>query len=121
MNSDLESKPDQDTAPLETGGASDQSRRQFTRSAVVGSAVLLTLGNRGAWGAAGASRGNNKLCISQQTWDSFTAPGFQMSAAATDGHYDEALEFAAYVESTGEVPKLKPGQGEYCIKLNKSK
>ncbi len=101
------------------GPANDegQSRRHFTRSAVVGGAVLLTLGNRGAWGAAGTAKPANRLCVSQNSWESFIAPGFQISAAATEGHYDEVLEFAEYVEATGEEPKLIPGQAEYCIKL----
>lgn len=36
------------------------SRRKFTRNALVGSAVLLTLGNRSAWGASS----NTLMCIS---------------------------------------------------------
>lgn len=36
------------------------SRRKFTRNALVGSAVLLTLGNRSAWGASS----NTLMCLS---------------------------------------------------------
>ncbi len=117
MNSDLESNmtaSEQSDSPTSDA----ESRRRFTRSTVVGGAVLLTLGNRAAWGAAGG-KASGQVCISQNTWESFVAPGFQMSAAATEGHYDEAVQFAEYVETSGQVPKLKSKQDKYCIKLKK--
>lgn len=87
-----------------------QSRRDFARRAAVGGAVLLTLGNRAAWGAK-----KEKICISQEGWESYVSGNFQLSEAAVDGHYDEVLKFADYVESSGKKPKLE--NGEYCIKV----
>ena len=47
---------------------SDASRRKFTRGALVGGAVLVSLGNRAAWGA---KPNGNPVCVSKATWDSF--------------------------------------------------
>jgi len=49
------------------------SRRRFTRQAIMGSAVLFSLGNRPAWG--------NILpgCISDSIFDSVTAVGYTVS------------------------------------------
>ena len=46
------------------------TRRRFARQAIVGSTVLLSLGNRTAWGADWVTEN----CISQNTWLSY-APG----------------------------------------------
>ena len=46
--------------------SSRSSRRRFTRSAVVGGAVVLSLGNRAAWG-------NQVFCVSATTMASFAA------------------------------------------------
>lgn len=45
------------------------TRRKFTRNILLGSAVLLTLSNKTAWG------GLQERCISTQLWDSFTNGG----------------------------------------------
>jgi len=60
------------------------SRRQFTRQAIMGSAVLFTLGNRPAWG----QRSIPDVCISVGLWDS-VANGFGAS------HHPP--EYAGYV------------------------
>ena len=53
------------TPPVEAGS----SRRRFTRNAVLGSAVVFTLGNRTAWGG-NSGQGNNGVCISINTFNS---------------------------------------------------
>ncbi len=122
MNNDNESTTPVSGEPAANGeapSAANRSRRHFARSAVAGGAVLLTLGNRGAWGVSGTAKPGNQLCISQNTWESFVSADFQISAAATDTRYDEVRQFADYVESTGETPHLVPGHGEYCVKIKK--
>ena len=63
------------------------SRRKFTRNALVGSAVLLTLGNRSAWGADVV-----KACISTNVLVSY-ANG---QASAVARHEQEFQEYDAF-------------------------
>ena len=70
---------------------SSASRRRFTRSAVIGGAVVLSLGNRAAWS------GNDGVCLSGQTMASAAAyqAGNRASmspttARAIDAYYREA-------------------------------
>jgi len=88
-------------------GKSGQSRRQFARSAAVGSAVMLTLGNRAAWGQGGPS---DKVCVSQATFASYTEPGFIVSASANEqrrADYDEVEAFQQFAERTGQTPQVE--------------
>ncbi|MBN7797462.1 hypothetical protein [Parahaliea mediterranea] len=91
-----------------------QSRRQFARSAAVGGAVMLTLGNRAAWGQGG---GASKVCVSRATFASYTEPGFVVSASANDqrrADYDEVEAFQQFADRTGQTPKI---QGDkVCVK-----
>ena len=62
---DKDSSTDTAGSPLESAGPlPDTSRRRFSRSAIAGSAVLLSLGNRAAWGAQVG-------CMSVATLNSF--------------------------------------------------
>jgi len=70
---------DEGSAPS-NGQQSSTTRRRFNTGAAAGAAVLLTLGNRGAWGSHGFynSGSNDKsrvkvktACISQQVWASY--------------------------------------------------
>ena len=58
------------------------TRRRFTRNAVIGSAVVFSLGNRAAWG-----QDVSPECLSLQTWGSYTpaAGGGYFSSMAPVG------------------------------------
>jgi len=63
--------------PARSGQLQDPKRRSFSRKAIVGSAVLLSLGNRSAWGQA-------NLCMSVATINSFD-PAANMFVSAPSG------------------------------------
>ena len=67
--------------PEHTGQLQDPKRRSFSRKALVGSAVLLSLGNRAAWGQA------TNLCMSVATINSFdpTSGVFISAPAGANG------------------------------------
>jgi len=92
-----------------------QSRRKFARNAAVGSAVLLTLGNRVAWGT-GNRNNNQNVCISQLAWESYVAGG-RGSSAPADGLDGEIERFEQYL-AEGKAPTLDESSGQYCIQLN---
>lgn len=122
MDSDFDNQDsEQSTSVVDDSPVAGQSRRRFTRSAAVGSAVLLTLGNRAAWGTFNHGGGHNKLCISQRTWDSYTAG---TASIAPHAHFEEAREFEAYASYSRQEPKLKhrhDGSKEYCVGKKKKK
>jgi hypothetical protein len=53
-------KSDEDLVPVDDKGKGT-SRRKFTRNALIGSAVLLTLSNRNAWGGVASGISTNLL------------------------------------------------------------
>jgi hypothetical protein len=61
--------------PAEEPRPPSATRRRFAKNAIVGSAVLLSLGNRTAWGRAVPEE-----CLSMTTWDSFTDGGFAFAS-----------------------------------------
>lgn len=71
----------------------DPSRRKFSRHAIAGSAVLLSLGNRAAWGGATGNAG----CMSVMTLNSFNPEtGMFVSAPAGRQEHDEDLARAIH-------------------------
>ena len=82
------------------------SRRTFTRNVLVGSAVLLTLTNRSAWGA------NFDVCVSTNVWNSYTTG---QSSALTDKQEAEAKAFEYYL-GNDDLPPVE--NGYMCIKVN---
>ena len=108
-----------DTLPGPETALGGASRRRFTRNAVAGSAVILSLGNRAAWGGNPANGiGNN--CISHNTMVSY--------AAASLGPADQGLSTIEKVdayrqqyvddENLVEVVRANPNSDEsnplYC-------
>ena len=59
------------------GQDASNSRRDFTRKALLGGAALATLANRPAWGQDSIPVN----CVSMSTWDSYTTPGNIMSSS----------------------------------------
>ena len=81
-------------AQAEGTQAPDATRRRFARNAVIGSAVILSLGNRATW-----SQDIVGPCISNSIWDSFVMGNNMISAHP--GHDDD--------------PNVEPGCDAECI------
>lgn len=85
-----------DSQLASAGQLPDPSRRRFSRSALAGSAVLLSLGNRAAWGQTIG-------CMSVATLNSFNpATGHFISAPAGRPQHNEQL--AARIHSISSPP-----------------
>jgi hypothetical protein len=76
-----------DPGSAHSGQLQDPKRRSFSRKALVGSAVVLSLGNRSAWGGA-------NLCMSVATIASFD-PTTGMFISAPAGRPDHNPDLAA--------------------------
>ena len=78
MDKDLEQAPDTQESQVDIAPAADNaaSRRRFTRNAVIGSAVIFSLGNRAAWGSYRAE----DTCVSNAMMASFVANGNQFAS-----------------------------------------
>jgi hypothetical protein len=68
----------------------DPSRRRFSRSAIAGSAVLLSLGNRAAWG-------QQMGCMSVATLNSFNPSTGMFISAPAGGKPGQQPELAAQI------------------------
>jgi hypothetical protein len=94
--------------------ASTSNRRRFTRNAIAGSAVLLSLGNRPAWGQDPTLAG----CMSVMTLNSFDPTlehgwASQPPGGNKPGHdYDLALRIDAIADPPGWVSG--PGNPQTC-------
>lgn len=106
-----------DKSAAANGQPSSSTRRRFTRNAIVGSSVLLSLTNRAAWGYTGLYTGQ---CMSGPTWASFTGNGNAFASLQPDHlHSDEfgrdILELnASSTPIEGDV-SCPDGTGGYCI------
>ncbi|MFV0275786.1 MAG: hypothetical protein ACK5HY_01185 [Parahaliea sp.] len=95
----------------ESGIVSSQSRRQFAHRAAIGSAVMLTLGNRSAWAQS------DRLCVSQYVWESYVNNPGMASSAPTQDQADEVRAFEDYLRGDPDAtPELVPGEG-YCVNV----
>ena len=90
----------------------DPSRRRFSRGALVGSAVLLSLGNRAAWGTGGYPIG----CMSLTTLNSFNPhTGMFVSAPSGAIRPDHNENLAAELHRIGDAPLFTGTDGEYSV------
>lgn len=90
-SSDKEQKPASDRLLEDVSVQSpDTNRRRFARSAVVGSAVFLSLGNRAAWGIPSAG-----TCMSVSILDSFTGNNNVFASAHPDHISTDASDILA--------------------------
>ncbi len=87
---DRDSKTGETISPATPSSeVADPGRRRFSRSALAGSAVLLSLGNRAAWGSGSS---NVVGCMSVATLNSFNpATGHFVSAPAGRPEHNEDL------------------------------
>lgn len=63
------------------------SRRKFTRSALIGGAVLLTLSNRSAWGATASACISTNLLVSYANGQA-SAPNNTQQQSEIDKYYE---------------------------------
>jgi hypothetical protein len=70
------------------GAVANASRRRFTRGAVIGGAVVLSLGNRAAW-----SDPVQSVCISDATWLSYVGDENRFMASASATRVDQVKDF----------------------------
>jgi hypothetical protein len=106
----------EDRSPVVDGTAPDPARRRFTRNALVGSAVIVSLGNRAAWGYTGNNVG---ACMSGPTLASFATNG--NTFASFNPNHDEtvAQDIVDLLGNTGPIGNrhsvCPDGTGGYCI------
>ena len=87
------------------------TRRKFSRSALTGSAVLLTLGS-------GLARAQDITCVSQSIVDSFSP-----TASHSEHHLADLADYREHVELPGTMPGGDPDTGykvvemgeDYCV------
>mgnify|MGYP003703312193 CR=1 FL=1 len=98
-NSDLKTDGSE---PAGAGQLPDANRRRFSRNAIMGSAVVLSLGNRAAWGQTIG-------CMSVMTLESFNPDtGFASAHPGRLGH-DEDL--ARQIHEIGAPPTYLGSRG----------
>ncbi len=120
MTPEMEKTPDQTIpeAPAENPASATKgtavTRRQFSRGLVGGSAVLLTLANRPAWGLT-----TGEFCISARTWDSYQGnkAGFDSRFVANPDLETKIMQFDAHYSGDELIANEK---GDYCIKIDET-
>lgn len=83
------------------------NRRRFTRNAVVGSAVLFSLGNRAAWGA-------DPTCLSATFLASFSNVAFSASPVGSDRYLDE-LKAETILAPGNDGERYTDEDGNTCV------
>jgi len=96
--------------PAATEELRDPTRRRFSRSALAGSAVLLSLGNRAAWGGGTQIAG----CMSVMTVNSFN-PETGMFISAPAGRPDHNEDLAAEIHRIGDPPDYLGADGRWKV------
>lgn len=84
------------------------SRRRFSRAALAGSAVLLSLGNRVAWGGGSQTLG----CMSVTTLNSFN-PNTGVFISAPAGRPEHNAQMAAEIHRISNPPNFLGTDGKY--------
>ena len=87
------------------------SRRRFTRNGFIGSAVILSLGSRAAWGqTAGAE------CLSVATWGSYVDGGMEFASLQPGNQQKsdiaDTIRDADFVDFESSPGYACPGQAE---------
>lgn len=85
------------------------SRRKFTRNVLVGSAVLLTLSNRSAWGT------KEVICASASLLESYRTAN---PSRLTDEELNEIYNYDAYYHERKDEPQYDPQTGDMCYERN---
>lgn len=120
MTPELEKTPDQNIpeTPAKNPASATQgtavTRRQFSRGLVGGSAVLLTVANRPAWGEQTV----DLVCISQNTWNSHIDNGAGFASHIDGNTQDQIIEFEKYYNNEN-LNEIKNGDN-YCVQVSTS-
>ena len=105
---DKDSKTDDTDGPgVPTGHVADPGRRRFSRSALAGSAVLLSLGNRAAWGG-----GQTVGCMSVATLNSFD-PNTNHFVSAPAGRPEHNEDLAKDIHRISSPPNYLGTDGTW--------
>ncbi|MCR9105117.1 MAG: hypothetical protein NXI15_07500 [Gammaproteobacteria bacterium] len=102
----------QDDQPVSDADSTvNHNRRHFSKAALAGGAVLLSLGNRAAWGGGGQVAG----CMSVMTLNSFH-PETGMFTSSPAGRPEHNLELARDIHRIGGAPDFlgKSGRWRTC-------
>ncbi|CAA0123455.1 Uncharacterised protein [Halioglobus japonicus] len=102
---DKDSNKDNIDGPSPASQVPDPSRRRFSRSAIAGSAVLLSLGNRAAWGQTVG-------CMSVATLNSFD-PATQHFVSAPAGRPEHNENLAAEIHRISSPPNYLGTDGTW--------
>jgi hypothetical protein len=94
-----------DSPSVRSGQPQDPLRRHFSRKTLVGSAVLLSLANRSAWG-------QTVDCMSLTTINSFN-PTTLTFASAPPGRPDHNENLAAEIHRLSQPPDYLGTDGNY--------
>jgi len=97
-------------APVEQDTLRDPNRRRFSRTALAGSAVLLSLGNRAAWSGGTQIAG----CMSVMTVNSFN-PETGMFISAPAGRPDHNEDLAREIHRIGDPPDYLGSEGKWRV------
>ena len=104
-----------DSEVSENSAGMPQSRRRFTRNAAGGSAVLLTLTNRSAWGSWSSGKHSgikNKKCISEHLLMSYR----QGNPSYTNSKHEKEIKAFEGKWATGDYVRVdSPYQNQMCI------
>jgi len=87
------------------------SRRRFSRGAIAGGAVLLSLGNRAAWGGGTTHVAG---CMSLATLNSFN-PETGMFISAPAGRPDHNEDLAREIHRIGDPPDFTGRDGDWEV------
>ena len=90
------------------GAPQNPGRRHFSLAALAGSAVLLSLGNRAAWGGGSQTLG----CMSVATLNSFN-PNTNMFISAPAGRPEHNAQMGAEIHRISNPPNFLGTDGTY--------
>ena len=100
-----------DKSITEAAESSGLSRRKFTRNVLVGSAVLLTLSNRSAWGT------KELICASASLLESYRLAN---PSRLTDEELNEIYTYESYYSERKNDPTYDAQTGDMCYERNTS-
>lgn len=114
MDKDLKQGPETQDCQAEKAPAAETgaSRRRFARNAVLGSAVIFSLGNRAAWGTVHA----DDTCVSDSVLASFAANDLRV-ASARPGRTQEMAKAQEILRPSNDDTRHTHGN-QTCIKNN---
>ena len=104
------------SSPGTEAPVSSASRRKFTRGAVIGGAVVFSLGNRAAWSVPGNDQGggNDPVCLSAATVASMAAYNNGQRASMSPTTADAIDKYNLEMQKGGRTVVEGP-DGSSCV------